>query len=325
MKIVVTGAAGFIATNLLPRLLEDGHEVHGIDNYFLGKRDYVARSAGAPNFHFHEFDLLDRERVVALFQDVRPDRVWHLAANSDISFGTTYTDFDLKGGTIVTYNLLEAMRLAGSKELLFSSSGSVYGEPSVLPTPEDYGPLFPISLYAASKIACETLITAFAANYGIRCWIFRFGNIAGGFPTHGVIHDFVLKLQRAPTRLEILGDGNQSKPYVHVEDCLDGIMFGHARAGESVNCFNLAVPNWTSVNQIAAWTIEAMGLDPAAVKIEHTGGSRGWPGDVPKVRLATARMEALGWRPKMSSDEAVRRSISETVEQFTGRASALRP
>ena len=313
MRIVVTGAAGFIATNLLPRLLPE-HEVHGIDNFFLGKREYIARSTPRPNFHFHEFDLLNRDRLVALFQRIRPDRVWHLAANSDISFGTTYTDFDLKGGTLVTYNVLEAMRVAGTKELIFSSSGSIYGEPSVLPTPEDYGPLFPISLYAASKIACETLITAFAANYGIRAWIFRFGNIAGGFPTHGVMHDFVLKLQRDPTRLEILGDGNQSKPYVHVEDCLDGIMFGHAHAGEWVNCYNLAVPNWTSVNQIAEWTIREMGLRD--VTITHTGGQRGWPGDVPKVRLSTAKMDALGWRPKMSSDEAVQRAIRETVSQM---------
>jgi UDP-glucose 4-epimerase len=316
VNIVVTGAAGFIATNLLPRLLGEGHEVHGIDNYFLGKRELVARSLGHPGFHFHEFDLLDRDRVVALFQEVRPERIWHLAANSDISFGTTYTDFDLKGGTIVTYNVLEAMRLADVHELIFSSSGSIYGEPDMLPTPEHYGPLFPISLYAASKIACETLITAFAANYDIRSWIFRFGNIVGGFPTHGVIHDFVLKLQRDPTRLEMLGDGEQSKPYVHVEDCLDGMMFGHAHARQQLNCYNLAVPDWTSVNQIAVWTIEAMGLDPAAVKIERTGGSRGWPGDVPKVRLDTSRMAALGWRPKMSSDQSVRRAIRETVEQF---------
>jgi UDP-glucose 4-epimerase len=317
VKIVVTGAAGFIATNLLARLLAGGHEVHGIDNFFLGKREYVARSTSNPNFHFHEFDLLDRDRCVALFQRVRPGLVWHLAANSDISFGTTYTDFDLKGGTLVTYNVLEAMRVAGTQQLIFSSSGAIYGEPSVLPTPEDYGPLFPISLYAASKIACETLITAFAANYGIRAWIFRFGNIVGGFPTHGVIHDFVLKLQRDPARLEILGDGNQSKPYVHVEDCLDGMMFGHDHAAQWANCYNLAVPNWTSVNQIAAWTIEEMGLD--GVAITHTGGARGWPGDVPKVRLSTAKMEALGWRPKMSSDQAVRRAIQETVAQFAAR------
>jgi UDP-glucose 4-epimerase len=316
MKIVVTGAAGFIATNLIPRLLGAGHDVHGIDNYFLGKREFVARWAGNPSFHCHEFDLLHRERLVELFESVKPDQVWHLAANSDISFGTKYTDFDLKGGTLVTYNVLEAMRTAQTKELIFSSSGSIYGEPKVMPTPEDYGPIFPISLYAASKVACETLITAFANNYGIRAWIYRFGNIAGPFPTHGVIHDFVLKLMRDPTRLEILGDGKQSKPYVHVEDCLDGMMFGHKNAREPVNCYNLAVASATSVNEIAQWTIEAMGIAPGSVRIEYTGGSRGWPGDVPQVRLDTRRMEALGWRPKMSSAEAVRRAIRETVEQL---------
>jgi UDP-glucose 4-epimerase len=319
VRVVVTGAAGFIATNLLPRLLNAGHEVHGIDNFFLGKREYVARSLSDPNFHFHEFDLLDRDRLVALFQRIRPELVWHLAANSDIQFGTSYTDFDLKGGTLVTYNVLEGMRMSDSKELIFSSSGSVYGEPTVMPTPEDYGPIFPISLYAASKVACETLITAFAGNYGIRSWIFRFGNIAGPFPTHGVIHDFVLKLQRDPTRLQILGDGRQSKPYVHVEDCLDGMMFGHQRAREMVNCYNLAVADATSVSEIAQWTIEAMGLEPKRVQLEYSGGPRGWPGDVPRVRLDTRRMEALGWRPKMTSAEAVRRSIRETVEQLGSR------
>jgi UDP-glucose 4-epimerase len=319
VKIVVTGAAGFIATNLLPRLFKGGHDVYGIDNFFLGKREFIERSTANPHFHFHEFDLLHRERVVELFEQIKPDLVWHLAANSDISFGTKYTDFDLKGGTLVTYNILEAMRTAGTKELIFSSSGAIYGEPKVMPTPEDYGPILPISLYAASKVACETLITAFASNYGIRSWIYRFGNIAGPFPTHGVIHDFVLKLQRDPTRLEILGDGMQSKPYVHVEDCLDGMMFGHQRAKETVNYYNLAVDGATSVNEIAQWTIEAMGLDPKGVRIDYTGGSRGWPGDVPQVRLDTRRMEALGWRPKMSSAEAVGRAIRETVEQLRPR------
>ena len=315
----MTGAAGFIATNLLPRLSRGGHDVHGIDNYFLGKREFIARSAGNPHFRFHEIDLLHRERLIELFEQVKPDLVWHLAANSDISFGTKYTDFDLKGGTLATYNLLEAMRLAGTKELIFSSSGSIYGEPKVMPTPEDYGPILPISLYAASKVASETLITAFASNYAIRSWIYRFGNIAGPFPTHGVIHDFVLKLQRDPTRLEILGDGKQSKPYVHVEDCLDGMMFGYQRVKEIVNCYNLAVAGATSVNQIAQWTIEAMGLDPKSVRLDYTGGSRGWPGDVPQVRLDTHRMEVLGWRPQMSSAEAVRRAIRETVEQLRPR------
>jgi len=318
VKIILTGAAGFIATNLIPRLLAEGHQVHGIDNFFLGKREYVDRWRAEKNFVFHELDLLERDRVVELFETIRPDRVWHLAANSDISFGTKYTDFDLKGGTLVTYNVLEGMRLSNTREILFSSSGAIYGEPTVMPTPEDYGPLFPISLYAASKLACESLITAFAHNYDLRCWIFRFGNIVGPFPTHGVIHDFVLRLQKDPTRLDMLGDGTQAKPYVHVEDCLDGMMFGRGHASDPVNCYNLAVTDQTSVNQIAEWTLEAMGLDPAKVPIVRTGGTRGWRGDVPQVRLDTRRMASLGWRPKLSSDDAVRRTIAETVRQFVG-------
>ncbi|MGZ5432704.1 MAG: NAD-dependent epimerase/dehydratase family protein, partial [Thermoanaerobaculia bacterium] len=215
MKILVTGAAGFIASNLIPRLLERGDDVVGADNFFLGKRAYVARH---PRFAFHELDLLELDRVIALMSDFRPDRVWHLAANSDISFGTKYTDFDLKGGTLVTYNVLEAMRRADVREIVFSSSGAVYGEPTVMPTPEDYGPILPISLYAASKVACETLITAFAHNYDLAAWIFRFGNIVGPNPTHGVIHDFVLRLREDRAKLVVLGDGTQAKPYVHVED-----------------------------------------------------------------------------------------------------------
>ncbi len=322
MKIVVTGAAGFIATNLIPRLLDRGDEVHGIDNFFLGKHAYVDPLRKHANFKFHEFDLLDLEKVVALFDRERPDRVWHLAANSDISYGTKYTDFDLKGGTIVTYNVLEGMRRAGTKEIVFSSSGAVYGEPTVMPTPENYGPLFPISLYAASKIACETLITAFAHNYDMHSWIYRFGNIVGPNPTHGVIHDFVLRLREEPTVLKVLGDGTQSKPYVYIDDCLDGMEFGVSRTSEEVNYYNLAVDDQTSVTEIAEWTIEAMGIDRKSIRIEYSGGPRGWRGDVPQVRLDTRKMTALGWRPKLSSRESVKRTIRETVEQFKNGALA---
>jgi UDP-glucose 4-epimerase len=313
MRVLVTGAAGFIASNLIPRLLARGDEVAGIDNFFLGKRAYVVQH---PRFAFHELDLLDREAVVALFDKFKPERVWHLAANSDISYGTKYTDFDLKGGTLVTFNVLEAMRRTGVRELVFSSSGAVYGEPTVMPTPEDYGPIFPISLYAASKVACETLITAFAHNYDLNAWIFRFGNIVGPNPTHGVIHDFVLRLRDEPTRLTVLGDGSQAKPYVYVEDCLDGIEFGVAHARAHVNCYNLAVDDQTSVREITDWTIEAMGIDRDAIDVQYGDSPRGWRGDVPYVKLDTRRMTALGWRPKLSSNEAVRRTIAEVVEQF---------
>lgn len=314
MRILVTGAAGFIASNLIPRLLARGDEVAGVDNFFLGKREYVAEH---PRFTFHAMDLLDLDRVIALVAEFKPDRVWHLAANSDISFGTKYTDFDLKGGTLVTYNVLEAMRRAEVKEIVFSSSGAVYGEPAVMPTPEDYGPILPISLYAASKVACETLITAFAHNYDLRAWIYRFGNVVGPNPTHGVIYDFVLRLRDDPTKLVVLGDGTQAKPYVYVEDTLDGMEFGIAHARDHVSVHNLAVDDQTSVREIAEWTIEAMGIDRAKIDVQYGDSPRGWRGDVPQVKLDTRRMTALGWTPKHTSAEAVRRTIAEVVEQFT--------
>ena len=313
MKVLVTGAAGFIASNLIPRLLARGDEVYGVDNFFLGKRAYVVRH---DRFHFHEFDLLDLDRLVQLFESAEPDLVWHLAANSDISYGTKYTDFDLKGGTFATYNVLEGMRRTGAKEIVFSSSGAVYGEPTVMPTPENYGPILPISLYAASKVACEGLITAFVHNYDMRCWIFRFGNIVGPNPTHGVIHDFVLRLRENPHELLILGDGTQSKPYVYVDDCLEGMEFGYRNAHDATNYYNLAVDDQTSVTEIAEWTIEAMGLRRQSVNLKYTGGPRGWKGDVPQVRLDTRRMRFLGWRPKLSSKESVKRAIKDVVEQF---------
>ena len=313
MRILVTGAAGFIASNLIPRLLARGDDVAGADNFFLGKRAYVVKH---PRFAFHELDLLDLDSVIALVNDFKPDRVWHLAANSDISYGTKYTDFDLKGGTLVTYNVLEAMRRAEVKEIVFSSSGAVYGEPTVMPTPEDYGPILPISLYAASKVACETLISAYAHNYDITSWIFRFGNVVGPNPTHGVIHDFVLRLREERTKLVVLGDGSQAKPYVYVEDCLDGMEFGVANAREHVNYFNLAVDDQTSVREITDWTIEGMGIDRGAIDVQYGDSPRGWRGDVPYVKLDTRKMTALGWRPKLSSNEAVRRTIAEVVEQF---------
>ena len=320
MRVAVTGAAGFIATNLIPRLLARGDEVIAFDNFFLGRREYLRRFENDARFHFNEIDLLERDGVGRIFEETKPDVVWHLAANSDISYGTTYTDFDLKGGTLVTYNLLEAMRRAGTKEIIFSSSGAVYGEPKKMPTPEDYGPIFPISLYAASKVACETLVTAFAHNYDMRCWIYRFGNIVGPNPTHGVIYDFIKKLRADPTQLAILGDGTQSKPYVYVADCLDGMEFGYSTVGDEVNYYNLAVDDHTSVNEIAQWTMEALGIDPARVEKKYSGGPRGWKGDVPQVRLDTTRMSRLGWKPKLSSAEAVKRTIREVVAQFESGA-----
>ncbi|HKR64822.1 MAG TPA: NAD-dependent epimerase/dehydratase family protein [Thermoanaerobaculia bacterium] len=317
MRILVTGAAGFIAANLTPRLLNRGDVVAGIDNFFLGKREHLPAH---PNFTFHEFDLLELDPLIKVMEEFRPDRIWHLAANSDISYGTKYTDFDLKGGTLVTYNVLEAMRRSGVKEIVFSSSGAIYGEPTIMPTPENYGPILPISLYAATKVACETLITAFTHNYDMQCWIYRFGNVVGPKPTHGVIYDFVRRLLADPTRLTVLGDGTQAKPYIYVEDCLDGMEFGVANAREHVNVYNLSVEDQTSVRQITDWTIETMGIDRASIDVQYGEGPRGWRGDVPQVKLDTRRMTALGWKPTLSSHEAVRKTIEDVVRQYRGDA-----
>lgn len=316
MRVLLTGAAGFIATNLIGRLLDRGDEVFGVDNFFLGQRSFLTPFLDHQRFHFFEFDLLDLDRVVTTFEKASPDLVWHVAANSDISYGTSYTDFDLKGGTLVTYNVLEAMRRTDAKQIIFSSSGAVYGEPDVMPTPEDYGPIFPISLYAASKVACETLITAFVHNYDMRAWIYRFGNIVGPNPTHGVIYDFCKRLLQNPTELNVLGDGTQAKPYVYVTDCIDGIEFGYRNAQQDVNCYNLAVDDQTSVREIAQWTIEELGLDPGSVRVHYGESPRGWRGDVPQVKLDTSRMTALGWKPKFSSAQAVRKTIADVVAQF---------
>jgi len=244
------------------------------------------------------------------------DVVIHLAANSDIFRGLEDTELDLNQGVLATFSVLEAMRRNDVKRLIFSSSSVVYGEPTVVPTPEDYGPLLPISFYGASKLACEGLVTAYGHNFGIQSWMYRFGNIVGPNATHGVILDFIHKLQADPTRLEVLGDGRQAKPYLHVSDCVDGMLFGFEHAAAPVNVFNLAVEDVVDVATIARIVIEAMGLD--GVTVRYTGGERGWPGDVPRVGLSPRRMSDLGWTASMTSRQAVQRAAREIVAQETG-------
>jgi len=310
MRYFVTGGAGFIGSHLVDKLVNMG-SVTVYDNFSAGKKEYIESHLDKKGFSFVQSDLLEPDHVATAVKQC--DVVFHLAANPEVRAGIRNTDLDLKQGIIATYNVLEAMRLNGIKKSVFASSSTVYGETSVQPVPEDYGPLQPISLYGAGKLGGEGLITAFCHLFNMQVWIFRFANVVGTRATHGVIFDFINKLRQNPAELEILGDGTQEKPYIHVEDCVDGILYGFQNSNGQVNVFNLGPPSTTSVSTIGRMLAEEMGL--ANVEFKCTGGNRGWPGDVPLVCLDTSRMEKLGWKPKYTSDEAVRRAIREILEE----------
>jgi UDP-glucose 4-epimerase len=308
MKYFVTGGAGFIGSHLVDRLVATG-EVTVYDNLNSGKTEFIEQHLSRANFQLVQADLLEPEDLQEAMKG--HDVVFHLAANSEARASIEDTDIDLKQGTIATYNILEAMKLASVKKIVFASSSTVYGEAKVKPTPEDYGPLEPISLYGASKLAAEGLITAFCHTFEMQSWIFRFANVIGARSTHGVVFDFINKLKKNKSELEILGDGIQEKPYIHVVDCVAGFLYGFQHARERVNIFNLGTASSSNVSSIARVLVEEMGLSDVVFKF--TGGDRGWPGDVPQVRYDTLKMERLGWKPGYTSDEAVRRGIKDIL------------
>ncbi|MCD6461535.1 MAG: SDR family NAD(P)-dependent oxidoreductase [Thermoplasmata archaeon] len=318
MRVLVTGGAGFIGSNLVERFLAEGEEVVVLDNLSTGRLEFLEPFTDAEGFEFVRGDLLRPEDVARAVSGV--DMVYHLAANADVRGGSTNTRLDLEQGVVATHNLLEAMREEGVGRLAFSSSSVVYGEASVMPTPEDYGPLVPISLYGASKLAAEGFITAYAHTFDIQAWIFRFANIIGKHGTHGVIYDFINKLRENPKVLEILGDGRQSKSYLLVEDCVDAMLFAVDRSRERVNIFNLGNRGSTTVAEIGDIVKEAMGL-PGARSV-YTGTERGWAGDVRQMELSIERITGLGWRPSCDSTGAVRRAARTLVEEVLGPGAA---
>ena len=242
------------------------------------------------------------------------DCVFHLAANPDIRLGTRITDTDLKQGTVATYNIVEAMRLNGVKNIAFASSSVVYGENAPMPTPENHGPCMPISLYGASKQAGEGLISSWVGTFGLKAWIFRFANIIGARGTHGVIFDFIHKLKKDPSRLEVLGNGLQEKSYMEVGDCVDGILHVMEHANEPLNLYNLGSHDTASVRRIAEIVVEVTGCQDAS--IEYTGGDRGWAGDIPRARLGIDKMVASGFDVSMNSEEAIRHTATQLLEEI---------
>lgn len=304
MRAFVTGAAGFVGSNLVDRLIEQGHTVIGYDNLSTGRREFITTALQNSRFRFIEADLLD---VTRLNESVRGvDIVFHLSANADVRFGTEHPRKDIDQNTIATFNVLEAMRTSGVKTIAFSSTGSVYGETEVIPTPEDAP--FPIqtSLYGASKLACEGLIAAYAEDFGMRGYIFRFVSILGERYTHGHVFDFVQKLAEDPANLHILGNGLQRKSYLHVADCVEAMLTAVARADAQINIFNLGTDEYCQVKESAGWIAGRLGLAP---HFTYAGGDRGWIGDIPFIFLDTRRIRALGWRPKLNIREAVELTV----------------
>jgi UDP-glucose 4-epimerase len=318
-KFFITGGAGFIGSHLVDCLINLG-EVTVYDNFSSGKKEFIQHHLDRPNFRLIEDDLLNFKSLAEAVGG--HDSIIHLAANPEARRGIENTRLDLEQETLVTYNVLESMRKSEIGQIVFASSGTVYGDSGEIPVKEDYGPLLPISLYGAGKLACEGLISGFCGTFGMQAWIFRFANVVGSRATHGVMYDFVHKLLKNSEELEILGDGKQSKPYLHVSDCVEGILFALQHAADQINLFNLGVDGHTSVTTIAELVAQKMELEK--VKFRFTGGQRGWPGDVSQVRYNVDKMKKLGWTPKLDSTSAANLAVGEIVEEIVGQEVACR-
>ena len=309
---LVTGGAGFIGSHLVDALVDSGQKVRVLDNFSSGREEFLLHHEDSGRVEIFRADLLDMDAVKKSMRGV--EMVHHLAANPDIRLGTEVTDTDLKQGTLATYNVLEAMRMEGVSKISFSSSSAIYGEADQMPTPETYGPVMPISLYGASKLGSEALITAWAGTFGADAWIHRFANIVGPRGTHGVIFDFIHKLKRDPSRLEVLGNGMQEKSYMSAEDCVKAMIHLIGHCDKTVNLYNLGTGDTCSVRRIAEIVVEESGLE--GVSIEYTGGDRGWAGDVPKTSLEVSRLLETGFRPNLASEEAIRYTARALISEI---------
>jgi len=307
-QILVTGGAGFIGSHLVDELIKN-NKITVLDNLSSGKLEFIKRHLENPNFEFHKVDLL-KDEIGKYFKGA--DEVWHLAANPDVRIDDINIHFEQN--ILATKNVLEAMRKSDVKKIIFTSTSTVYGEAisedHLKPTPETHLTV-PISLYGAAKLGAEALIVACCQTFDFQSWIFRLANIIGSKSTHGVIHDFTDKLRTNPSELEILGDGNQKKSYLLVDDCIDAMLLAREKSGDKINIFNIGNEDWVSVKRIAEILCEETKLKP---KFRFTGGNRGWKGDVPLMLLDISKIKKLGQKPKYGSEQAVRRVIKDIVK-----------
>jgi UDP-glucose 4-epimerase len=304
MQILVTGGAGFIGSSLVDRLLQAGHRVTAYDNFSTGQRQFLENASGSPAFTLVEADMLDLDRLTAAMAGC--DFVFHLAANADVRFGTERPRRDLEQNTIATFNVLEAMRANQVRRIAFSSTGSIYGESEIFPTPENAP--FPIqtSIYGASKLAGEGLIQAYCEGFGFQGYIFRFVSILGERYTHGHVFDFFKQLRSDPSRLHVLGNGRQRKSYLYIQDCIDAMLLAIECAREKVCIFNLGTDEYCQVNDSIQWISEYLGIHP---ELDYAGGERGWIGDSPFIFLNCSRIQSLGWKSRLTIRESIIRTL----------------
>jgi UDP-glucose 4-epimerase len=305
VRVLVTGGAGFIGSRLVGRLLEGGDQVHAVDDLSLGARENLASYSNSAGFSFTEMDCCSAD-FSALVGQVRADRIFHLAANSDISKGTSSPETDLNRTFLTTYHVLEAMRRSHGTELVFASTSAIYGE-APGQVDESHGPLVPISLYGSAKLAAEAYVSAYSHLFSIRSWIFRFPNVVGPNLTHGAIFDLVRRIAENPRSLRVLGNGTQTKPYLDVDDLIDAILLGVRTDARPMATFNVAGEGATTVREMAEMIRKEMSPD---AELLFGTEDRGWAGDVPRFEYDTRKIRALGWKPRYSSNQAVERAVA---------------
>jgi UDP-glucose 4-epimerase len=315
IDLLVTGGAGFIGSHLVDTLMANEANISVIDNLNSGKLENIKRWLDHRKFKFIRGDLLNATEVTKALKGCKI--VYHLAANPEVRVSSISPNIHFQQNVVATYNLLEAVRKIESvKALVFTSSSTVYGDAVKIPTPENYTPLEPISIYGATKLACEALITAYTYTYGFKTVIYRLANIVGPRSEHGVIYDFIQKLKKNPKKLEILGDGTQSKSYLHANDCINAMILGLERSKNQLEVYNVGSNDRINVKNIAQIVIQEMGLKN--VKLTFSGGvkgGRGWIGDVKNMLLDTNKLNSLGWKPELNSEQAIRKTVQHIISE----------